>query len=82
MGILATHIQQKTVCSPQVLSPSHSFDPMKKNIIQNHMCHKGRMSTLQVQFTHQKSATKALLHKQICRQKTDLTQIQKQTQQH
>ena len=54
---------------------------MKKSIIKNHMSHKGRVTTLQAQFTNQKYATKHVLMKEITKMKTDLTQVNKHTQQ-
>lgn len=57
---------------------SNSYDPAKKNIIKNHISHKGKVKTFQSQFAEQKLQIKKLMNQQITFLKTKVAQAKKQ----
>jgi len=60
--------------------PQHmisTFDPNKSSIMQNHLSHKSKVSTLKNQFVSQKALEKKMLQKQIEIYKKQIIQTQK-----
>jgi hypothetical protein len=54
-----------------------SYDPMKSSLMQSHLNHKSKVSTLKSQFTSQKLHEKKILTKQIELLKTQIIQTLK-----